>query len=369
MTKMNPISILCRQTKRNGLAIVLAICAALAAPLALQAQGAESNLHFHGFGDWVYGKTNGNLFGDADSQGRYDDAAFGLNIRYDTSDQIAVISQVAFEHAEGLNADTETVLDYAFVQWTKNERLHLRIGRTYHPFGIYTEIRDIGTARPFIERPPEIYEALGIISSSLSGIAAYGTIPTKGKWGLHYDVYAGATELPIIEPGSSSIDETVESIHDVVGARLSADTPIDGLRGAVGMFAGKEKGSGERHRSTILSLEYMNSHWLLRAEGADHHESAKTTKGAYLEGGYRTSGAWQFTGRVGSVRITRDGNIESRFLHHRDVGGGINYWLDPNVVIKTELHFIDGNRLALSLPLSDSKAKTRVIQAGVQFAF
>jgi hypothetical protein len=82
------------------------------------------------------------------------------------------------------------------------------------------------------------------------------------------------------------------------------------------------------------------------------------------------AGPWQLIGRWGAIHTeypSRD--LASRFLRQRDVAVGVNYWLDPRVVIKSELHFLNGNRFAVSDPLDDTKEKTRVLQAGVQFSF
>jgi porin-like protein len=351
---------------------IAALCAALAIPAA-EAQTADSNLHIHGFGDWIYGKSDGNDYQSASEEGRYDDAAFGLNIRYDASDRVAVVSQIAWEHAEGRAADAETLLDYAFVQWTKSDRLHLRVGRTYHPFGLYSEIRDIGTARPFIERPPEVYGQLGIVSESLQGLNAYGDLPAAKNWGLHYDLYAGATELPVIEAGSEEAEETVEKIRDVIGGRLTVDTPLSGFRASVSAFRGvlkQEQEADENHVSMVASIDYVAERWLVRAEAARHKEDTESVSGAYVEGSYRVHGPWQLTGRWGTTRTKfDDDHVASRFRHQRDVAAGVNLWLDPRVVLKTEIRFVNGNRFAVSNPIEESKDKTRVFQAAVQFSF
>jgi hypothetical protein len=347
----------------------MALAVAIILPGAAHAQTADANLHIHAFGDWIYGKSNGNLYQSADKHGRYDDAALGLNLRYDVNENLAVVGQVAWEHAEGTAGDAETLLDYAFAQWTRNERLHVRMGRTYHPFGLYSEIRDLGTARPFIERPPEVYDPLGIVAESLNGVAIYGSLPSPSpKWTLRYDLYGGGTELPVIEAGEGG-EENIERIKSVIGGKLGVETPVEGLRFSVSAFTGKRSDVDESHRSGALSLEYINDRWLVRAETAGHKEESESVRGSYIEAAFRAAGPWQLTVRYGTSRTSVEEHIDSRFLRHRDLAGGVNLWLDPKVVIKTELHFIEGNRLAIAAEGAEPRKSTRVFQAGVQFSF
>jgi hypothetical protein len=349
---------------------------AFSGALGARAQTADHALQIHGFGDWVYGRTDGNLFLSGDNDGNYGDASFGLNVRYDVSDRIVVVGQVAFEHANGATGEAgggagRTTLDYAFGQYTANDKLHFRFGRTYHPFGLYGEIRDIGTARPFIERPPEIYGDLEIISGSLEGLDVYGDVLQSWPWRLHYDVYAGATELPVAEAGEA--ETHIDTMKSVIGGRLAFETPVDGLRFAVSAFQGTREDSDERHRSEALSIEYGNDKWLVRGEVAQHTESpeGERVRSAYVEGAFRVAGPWQITARWGGVRQHGGAPVDPTFLSHRATGVGVNYWLDPRVVLKAEYHMVRGNRLAL--PDSDNggqiRHKTRAFQAGVQFSF
>jgi predicted porin len=349
-----------------AVAITLAISAGAAS-----AQTSDKALHIHGFGDWIYGRTNGNLFQSADHDGNYGDAAFGLNLRYDAGERVAIIGQFALEHTTGdTNQTVETRLDYAFAQYTVSDKLHIRFGRTYHPFGLYGEIRDIGTARPFIERPPEVYGDLGIISAALEGADFYGDVLQSSAWRMHYDVYGGATELSVAEPQKR--ETHTETIKAVIGAKIVFETPIDGLHLSASAFRGTREDIKESHRSDALSVEYSNERWLVRAEAAEHQETSDSVKSAYVEGAFRPAGPWQITARLGSVHQSfAEATVDSTFLRHRAAGIGLNYWFDPKVVVKAEFHSLSGNRLALPDPKDGGvvRRKTRAVEVGVQFSF
>jgi hypothetical protein len=49
--------------------------------------------------------------------------------------------------------------DYGFAEWRFSDALRLHAGRMKHPFGIYSEIFDVGTLRPFYTLSQSVYGA------------------------------------------------------------------------------------------------------------------------------------------------------------------------------------------------------------------
>jgi hypothetical protein len=47
----------------------------------------------HGFGDWAYGKINGNQYLVGDHDGRYDDAILGLNVTANVTERLRVVGE------------------------------------------------------------------------------------------------------------------------------------------------------------------------------------------------------------------------------------------------------------------------------------
>lgn len=63
----------------------------------------------------------------------------------------------------------EIKLDFAFGEWAFSDALKFRMGKVKCPFGIYSEVFDVGTIRPFYALPQAIYGAPGIVTKSYFG--------------------------------------------------------------------------------------------------------------------------------------------------------------------------------------------------------
>ncbi len=110
-------------------------------------------LQTHGFGGWYYGRSSDAQFLEATKGGNSETAQFALNVSAKPADRVTLVSQVNFRQDL---AGGKTQLDYAFVDYDLASRLKIRAGRAKHPWGIYGEIFDVGTARPFQHLPQAI---------------------------------------------------------------------------------------------------------------------------------------------------------------------------------------------------------------------
>lgn len=86
-------------------ALVLAALPPLAClfsvPTPAVAQDSSERVAVHGFGDWVYGKTNGNQYLAGDLDGRYDDAVLGVNVEASVTERLRVVGQAAWLDGPG----------------------------------------------------------------------------------------------------------------------------------------------------------------------------------------------------------------------------------------------------------------------------
>lgn len=62
------------------------------------------------------------------------------------------------------------------------------IGKVNQPFGISTEVFDVGTLRPFQVLPQAFYGPVGLTSESYEGVGLTGSFPLLNSWHLSYDV-------------------------------------------------------------------------------------------------------------------------------------------------------------------------------------
>jgi hypothetical protein len=112
-------------------------------------------------------------------------------------EKLRVSTLFELEQQEGAQK-LEPALEYAFAEWKFSEALRVRAGRVKLPFGIYTEILDVGTLRPFFTLPQGVYGPTGTVVPGYNGIGLTGRWSHGGTWALQYDVYGGG-HLPGIQ--------------------------------------------------------------------------------------------------------------------------------------------------------------------------
>jgi hypothetical protein len=160
--------------------IVVAAVLALAAGTA-RAQAPE-RYSLQGFGGWAFADTNAqNRWGEAATkEGEYGNYNFALNLAAQPSSKLQVRSQAFW----GQNLRGQKIsLDYAFAQYAHSPALKLRAGKALTPFGLYSEIYDVGTLRPFYSLPQFYQGRLGLIPKAYLGVGVTGTRSLGGEWG------------------------------------------------------------------------------------------------------------------------------------------------------------------------------------------
>jgi hypothetical protein len=360
----------------------------LVASLAASPAGAQTErLDVHGFGGWVFGKTNTNEYASATPDGSYGPISFALNVTAVVSPKLLVIAQPEWRQDEEL----ELELDYAFAEWAFSDALRFRAGRVKHPFGIYTEIFDVGTVRPFQGLPQAMYGPVGFIAEGYNGVGIRGR-RAMGRWNLSYDAYFGGLEVPSDEGpihllrgvGPEEGEEEEERrIRDVVGGRAVVALPVDGLSLGASGYTGRH-GEGDdtiRHSAFGVQAEFTSERWWLRTEAVRHFERGVSSSTAvYGEAAYFLTSRWQLAARYGRNDTDLDegdASLAPSLLEHEEWAAGVNLWLAPEFVLKGSFQLIHGNRLAG--PSGDDlpavveagalRRTTRLVQAGAQFSF
>jgi hypothetical protein len=358
----------------------------------------NKDVHLNGYGGWGYGRTDGNRYQYGTEDGSANNVFFTLALSASPYENLNIIGQVNWEeYGYGLR----TELHFAFAEWVFYDALKFRFGRVKQPFGIYAEVFNVGTIRPFLLLPQGIYGPQGFTAIAYNGIGMTGLFYVLRSWGLQYDVYVGNIENNFTVPGFFT--DNPENIlkgevsmpyrsNDVLGGRLVITTPLPGFSFGVSGYTGKPEVQGVSHlgdahqRNGVIGfqVEYLSHHWWLRAEYTTFELSnTVVSDGAYLELAYRLNRNWQLAGRYDWW----DGELEpveelppviDDLLSHRDIALGVNYWLNTSFVIKTAIHFVGGNRFAFPddpteiaeiLSGKPIKTDTRLIQAGVQYSF
>ena len=120
------------------------------------------NVQFHGFGGWAYSQTdNENIYLGATEDGTYDTFNFSLAAAARPARDFRINAQMSWEEDAG---DEEVAIDYAFAEWIISEALIFRVGKVKQPSGVYNEVYDVGTVRPFYYLPQAKYGNSGAIT-------------------------------------------------------------------------------------------------------------------------------------------------------------------------------------------------------------
>jgi hypothetical protein len=355
----------------------------LAASAAFAQENPEVTLH--GFGGNAYGNTNENRYLAGSPAGEYQNAQLALAAIAGVSDRLQVSSQVSWKQlAEGTGVE----LDYAFAEWKFSDALRLRAGRAKQPFGIYTEIFDVGTVRPFYSLPQGIYGPAALVAKGYDGLGLTGRKPAGGGWAIQYDVYFGGVRLDStpLAPGEEEGGEVesaageVETIRDALGARVDVETPVSGLHLGASAYSGREQREEVvRHNVFGFHAEYLTGPWSVRAEYVWHPETdGPDLRAFYLEAARRLGAHWQVAARYDwSDTVFSSGEtLPARSLgRQQDAALGLNYWFSGSFVLKLSGHRVTGNRFARpddlggALDAGTLKSRTDLVLVGAQFSF
>ena len=363
----------------------LASLAALAAP-ARAIDVADGKLTVSGFGHWGYGQTgNENAYLVGTDEGSYDNAQFSLALTATPQENVVVAGQIF------LTSSGEATIDWAFGEYRVSDGVRLRAGKVKNPFGIFMEVKDVGTLRPFFTLPQSVYGASNFAAESYLGAGLTGAWEGE-RWGLGYDLYVGALEIPAFEPTTApmigldgaappfdfaAVGVEEEEAKPVVGGRLVLSTPVDGLTFRVTGYEGSlEVPDVEALRLTCfgVSAEWALDRFQIRAEAFRAGEGeVETNSGAYAEVAWSFLPKLQAALRVEAARQEKDGVADdSPLLRHDEVAFGLAYWASASLVFKASYHHVEGNRFAVPAVSADDGSvplRTDLFVTGAQFSF
>jgi hypothetical protein len=316
-----------------------------------------------GFANWAYGKTNNiNEYDLATPHGRYDNIDMGLILTLGLTPKVNATAQVSFQAADDR---TETDVDFAFLDWKINDKLNVHAGQVKNPFGLYSEFFGVGTIYPFNDVPQSIYGGNAIGNEFYRGAGISGQVLTTRKWEANYDLFFGSLLNDEINPaeqisdalisGQSSVTiaDSSESIRQAFGGRLTVARPDSGLRFGIDGNTGISPDKG-RHSVVGAFAAYDTGKWLLRSEYGYSFETGYIHFiGTYVEAGYRINRHWQPVFRYDWARqgLFTPVVVPDSFKSHREIGAGLDYWVNTKSVLKFSYHHVDGN--LLSVPRSD----------------
>lgn len=343
----------------------------------------EGRLSINGFGSWAYGASNGNDYEAARHTGHFDSGEFALALTSILSDHAVAAAQLRVAPERG-----GLFLDWAFGEWRFSDLIRVRMGLVKHPLGIFGEVPNVGTLRPFFVLPQGIYGQTEITGSGVEGVSISGLLLSRSGWEMSYDLYGGSLKLRVqdvisliadpasLRPGGTHAVQTEETKY-IIGGRIVVATPVDGLEVRLSTYGSPARQSDNPRFVIGPSLQYTGERFSARAEYFFFYEQHnQRTHTGYVEAACFLTGKLQVGARaefysLDVLQVASDTSLSE----HREIAATFNYWFDPGLVVKLSFHFVDGNRFAQPMLLDDAilsgtlRRSTLATILGMQFSF
>ena len=360
--------------------------------------GNLGRVDLHGFGSWAYADTDGNPYLGGTASSSFDNVDGGLVIIASAFERLRIQTQISAESSSG---NSNLTLERAFAEWTFTDWLKLRGGRTPHPIGIYSEVLDIGTTRPFFDLPQGVYGPVGVTGESYDGAGVTGTF-VLGDWEISYDAYGGSNNIEFSTPYAVVLTGPVPnpgSVFDaqdrhLAGGRIRIATPIDGLEVGVSAYRSEiNRSAGTTAERVVVGgqFEFARENYSLRGEyyRSETDEFESNSDNAYAMATLRPFAFFD----IGNVNTLLDrlevaglwtiSDVRAFILpaakqtkKHREWAVGLNYWFTPSFVARAEYHVAndnlfahDGAVLLSKLATGDLDNETQLVKVGLQFSF
>jgi hypothetical protein len=369
--------------------------------------GDVGRVDLHGFGSWAFADTDGNPYLGGTASSAWDVISGGLLVSAKAFDRLWINAQFNGDTREG---NDNITIQRAFVQWTFADWLKLRGGRSPHPIGIFSEVLNVGTTRPFFDLPQGVYGPTGTTTLSYDGLGLTGSIMIA-DWEVLYDVYGGKAQAKFAAPYIASFfpvppvpgSVVTSDEKDTAGGRIQILPPIDGLTVGVSAFRGEIDGSlpGTKVERVVYGaqFEFKREDYSLRAEYYKQEADGYKTNAdaAYVMGTIRPFGLIP-VGDIATLldrfeiaaqwnmfhirRVDPGGGLfpvatPKQLKNHDEWAVGLNYWFTPTFVARAEYHRIydnifahDGATLATKLgPPRTLDNDTQLVKIGLDFSF
>jgi hypothetical protein len=304
-------------------------------------------LAIHGFLSQAYAVSDGNQIIGIPKQGTADYRAAALQIRAGMTEADSFLVQLSHER-NGLSpiqsVHPDVQLDWVFYDHKFGDS-DLKVGRMPIPFGIYNEVRDVGTILPFFRPARPVYEETSNATETIDGVLLSHGFNLGAAGRLDVDVHYGNWK---------SYDVRLNPItaNNSRGLELWLQTPVPGLRVGAGGFIFNET----INTTPATRFDRQFSHMSIDGQWSriDAQIEVKRDTSQRLNGGANTD-VWGGYGLLGvhlSNKLVFHGEydfLDVQFPHtndakDRDRALGASYFFRPNLVLKAEYHWTNGFR-------------------------
>jgi hypothetical protein len=331
------------------------------------------NFSFNAYLTQAYGKTDGGAVFGLTEEGTSEYRSGALLLRYQVSERGQFVVQLATEEigASPLSdLRDELELDWAFYEQQFGASSQVRVGRVPIPFGIYNEIRDVGTLLEFYRPPVGIYFEGAFSSETVDGLALSHAFAPERAWNLEVDLYAGSWDraeylAPTYYEGRA---------EDAYGFQLWLNTPVSGVRiGAAYQHFDQHDGAfflragdADPFDTYLLSFDADLSRFFLRAEVQEIDTRFagfpdSEINAFYALVGFRATDRLAFHVLYEDSKSTLGGGIGPDFEadpFYEDLAASIVYRITPQVVARLEGHQFETTAADVALPLGQGSIAT-----------
>jgi hypothetical protein len=368
--------------KVAAVSLFCGLCWGLAGAAMAQDGDHKSKLEVHGFltqayatGSFLEGRfpnPDGSPAGPTQSEialgipedGTFDYRNMAVQFRYAISDKDVMIVQLSSRSlGDSLitKAEDDVELDWAFYERKLGDSTSIKVGRVQIPYGIFNEVRDVGTILPLFRPPFNVYQEGSFTSETVDGGSLSHAFMANSDWSVDADVYFGQWDLVEIDLFTGTA--LTAKAKDSYGLQLWLNTPISGLRFG-GAFQHREvsegslraPGKSSEFTDYLLSVDAPFEKWVFRAEYRNFSTKPEEipvllapdfeleVDTYYVQVGwhptdhlrfyvqYEDTDLWQ-----SASSFTRSHSLDFR----KDSAIAFNYVFSPNVVLKAEYHEVE----------------------------
>lgn len=225
----------------RNLTVHLVLSLALASVSALAASDAEPEptakgepkLQIHGYVTQAYAIADGLQVLGITEDGTFDYRNVALQLRYDATKRNSFLLQLSHSRTgespfQELEKDVE--IDWAFFEHRFPTNTRVRVGRYPVPFGIYNQVRDVGTLLEFYRPPVSVYFEGAFTTERADGVVVSHSLGwADDVWSLDMEAYLGEWER--LEAFAPFVFGVIEAeAKDGFGTQFWLNTPVQDLR-------------------------------------------------------------------------------------------------------------------------------------------
>jgi hypothetical protein len=303
----------------------------------------DTKVSIHGYLSQAYAQSDGNEIAGTTESGTADYRTAAIQIRAEVSPQDSFAVQFSHERLgkTGLQAFQEDVaLDWIFYEHRFADGLAVKVGKVQIPFGIYNEVRDVGTLFPFYRPSSNFYGEGSYTSETVDGVVLSRSFQLGGSWRLDGDLHYGNWEFV-----SRSNGFFLNKVQNSRGVELWLQTPVSGLRIGAGGMRYDVLAGGSEDKTIGWKTYHVSAAWE-SGRVAAHAEYKKIDFGGgdynagYLHVGVNATDKLSIHGQIDradlNIDFFRSGDFDD------DHALAVDYAFRPDLVLKLEHHWNEG---------------------------